>query len=199
MRINSLVVVLGIFVGALAFCQKASAHFNPSLGRWMQREPTEAAYVDGADLYQALDSNPVGLVDPDGTDPRFGVWSGINSNGTNYIGKWWGPPFTPEGDLSGMSGLTTWTTGPWPFAQPNLNREAQGVNSSPQTCGNIEVLMIEPATSAGSPVSSCSCCHVHATLLFNPYDQALAIAGFPNDLPSRNQQMNGWGQAIPIS
>jgi hypothetical protein len=102
-----------------------------------------------------------------------------------------------------MSGLGILTTGPWPFAQLNLNNEAQSApDKLPSFCpgpANIEILMIEPATMAGSPASSCSCCHVHGTLLFNPYDNALGIAGFPNDLPDRQQQMEGWGVAIPIS
>jgi hypothetical protein len=35
----------------------------------MEADPTGAEYIDGPNLYQALDSNPIALVDPAGTDP----------------------------------------------------------------------------------------------------------------------------------
>jgi len=40
--------------------------YNPATGRWMEQDPTGAAYVDGASLYQAFDSNSAAHVDPFG-------------------------------------------------------------------------------------------------------------------------------------
>jgi hypothetical protein len=167
----------------------------------------DGGYWDSLNLYQADDADPIGFADPDGTDPRIGVWSGINSrdqNGNlyNYFYDW-NLPFPFENGLSNSSTLTTWTTGPWPFAQENLNNEAQNApNPLPDFSSrcpvNIEILMISPATDAGSPADGCGCCKIHGTLLFDPYDNALSIAGIQNTLEYRQQQMNGWGQAIPI-
>jgi hypothetical protein len=45
--------------------------YSPNLARWIQTDPEE--YVDGMNLYQPFDSNPVGMVDPSGldsTDPQ---------------------------------------------------------------------------------------------------------------------------------
>jgi RHS repeat-associated protein len=44
--------------------------YDSTLGRWSQQEPFGAAYIDGANLYQAFDGNPSGLVDPKGLDPK---------------------------------------------------------------------------------------------------------------------------------
>jgi RHS repeat-associated protein len=38
--------------------------YNPALASWIEQEPFGAAYVNGANLYQAMASNPASLVDP---------------------------------------------------------------------------------------------------------------------------------------
>jgi RHS repeat-associated protein len=43
---------------------------NGPSGHWMEEEPSGAAYVDGANLYQAFDDNPTSCVDPSGRKPN---------------------------------------------------------------------------------------------------------------------------------
>ena len=45
-------------------------NYSPSLGRWINQDP--AGYINGANTYQFVGSNPVGNVDPDGTQ-AYGV------------------------------------------------------------------------------------------------------------------------------
>jgi len=42
----------------------AGRDYSPTLGRWVTTDP--ALYIDGSNLYQAMDSNPVAYVDPAG-------------------------------------------------------------------------------------------------------------------------------------
>jgi len=48
--------------------------YNPSLGVWMQEDP--AGYVNGANLYQLAQSNPVALLDPHGTQAQSKGYGG---------------------------------------------------------------------------------------------------------------------------
>jgi RHS repeat-associated protein len=174
-------------------------YYHAVLGRFLSRD--DAGYPAGQNLYQLVDSRCVEFVDPWGLLAQVGFWSGINSNGTNYINYWnLGVPGNPQ--LGGTSDLNTLSTGPWPFAQPNLNREAQSFPSNlPNLCPGptkIAILMVEPATTAGSPDNPCHCCKTDMTLLFNPGDKAVAVAGIPNDLPDRQRQVAGSGTAIPV-
>ncbi len=47
--------------------------YNPTLGRWLQRDP--AGYVDGPNAYMALLASPLGCVDPLG----LSIWSGAKA------------------------------------------------------------------------------------------------------------------------
>ena len=47
--------------------------YSPTLGRWMEKDPTGANYIDGGNLYQAMDGNPAGMSDPLGLDPTAGM------------------------------------------------------------------------------------------------------------------------------
>jgi len=56
------VFCLMMFMGIIV--SPAIANYLPQEGRWMQQDPLE--YVDGANLYQSVNSNPVIYVDPTG-------------------------------------------------------------------------------------------------------------------------------------
>ena len=45
-------------------------NYSPSLGRWINQDP--AGYINGANTYQFVMSNPVGNVDPQGTGTPYG-------------------------------------------------------------------------------------------------------------------------------
>ena len=45
-------------------------NYSPSLGRWISQDP--AGYINGANTYQFVMSNPVGNVDPWGTGTPYG-------------------------------------------------------------------------------------------------------------------------------
>jgi RHS repeat-associated protein len=59
-------------------------NYSPTLGRWINQDP--AGYINGANTYQFVMSNPVGKTDPEGTQsvgmgygPPFGqTWGGWN-------------------------------------------------------------------------------------------------------------------------
>jgi RHS repeat-associated protein len=60
------------FQGGRASAASGMIHFgardySSTLGTWMQPEPFYGAYIDGANLYQAMGMNPVSHVDPTGT------------------------------------------------------------------------------------------------------------------------------------
>jgi hypothetical protein len=90
MRLNSLAVALAILVGILAFSQKASAHYDPVLGRWMEQDPvgelammgTLSAPVAGTP-FMSLDSqagsDPVTTAALDGATQRVGARLGWQS------------------------------------------------------------------------------------------------------------------------
>jgi RHS repeat-associated protein len=40
--------------------------YTPTLGTWIEQEPLGAAYIDGTNLYQAMDANPTSFSDPTG-------------------------------------------------------------------------------------------------------------------------------------
>jgi hypothetical protein len=64
MRGGKLIAALVMFLGICAFTNRASACYDPSLGRWLQQDP--AGYKGGTDLFLAYKDNPVDRVDPDG-------------------------------------------------------------------------------------------------------------------------------------
>jgi RHS repeat-associated protein len=57
-------------------------NYSPSLGRWINQDP--AGYINGANTYQFVMSNPVGNVDPMGL---AGVSDDVNDEGES--GSWW--------------------------------------------------------------------------------------------------------------
>ena len=60
--------------------------YSPTLGRWVQRDPTGAEYVDGMNLYQAESSAPVSAVDPLGMETMEVRYDLIGTEKTNYAG-----------------------------------------------------------------------------------------------------------------
>ena len=52
-------------------------HYSPTLGRWLQQDP--AGYVDGANLYQFVGSNPLAMVDP------FGLAGAVASDPSTVV------------------------------------------------------------------------------------------------------------------
>jgi hypothetical protein len=67
--------------------------YSPSLGRWLQQDPL--GYVDGANLYQSFDDNPINQSDPEGledtsnTAPKAQVVFGDDHPERAYL-KWKG-------------------------------------------------------------------------------------------------------------
>jgi uncharacterized delta-60 repeat protein/RHS repeat-associated protein len=45
--------------------------YNPHTGTWLQQDPTAGMYIDGPDLYQVENSNPIYSGDPSGLDGRI--------------------------------------------------------------------------------------------------------------------------------
>src|SRR5205807_2478759 len=71
---------------------------TPTLDRSLEPDSVRA----GTNLYPFVADNPVGYVDPLGTTPQLGAWSGINSDGNNYVADWLrdpkrGPGLNPTG------------------------------------------------------------------------------------------------------
>ena len=62
-------------------------NYSPSLGRWISQDP--AGYINGANTYQFVMSNPVGNVDPSGLGTPYG---GMSQAQFDQIHS---PPFTP--------------------------------------------------------------------------------------------------------
>jgi hypothetical protein len=62
-RSRILTALFALFILA-ASVQPAAAHYDPKLGRWMERDPIR--YGDGMNMYQYVASNPVRFVDPSG-------------------------------------------------------------------------------------------------------------------------------------
>jgi len=65
--------------------------YSAALGRWMQQDPLN--YIDGASLYQMVNSNPVNFIDPNGlqqTDPPNlpGHWVWQPDPGNKRGGVW---------------------------------------------------------------------------------------------------------------
>lgn len=61
---SRLLTVLFVLVVLAGFAPVASAHYDPSLGRWLERDP--AGYSDGANLYETVSSRPLNASDPTG-------------------------------------------------------------------------------------------------------------------------------------
>jgi len=62
-RFHLLVAIL-VTVATLGIAPSTSAHYNPTKGRWMERDPL--GYSDGINLYEALASSPITQLDPKG-------------------------------------------------------------------------------------------------------------------------------------
>jgi len=62
-RSNLLVAIL-VTTATLGLAPSASAHYNPTQGRWIERDP--AGYVDGKSVYQYARSRPITALDPSG-------------------------------------------------------------------------------------------------------------------------------------
>lgn len=62
-RSNLLVAIL-VTVATLSLAPSAAAHYNPTKGRWIERDPV--GYRDSPSLYQALKSQPLRRIDPTG-------------------------------------------------------------------------------------------------------------------------------------
>jgi len=56
----------GRYNANIGFYYFRSRWYNPTTATWMSQDPTGTQYVDGANLYQFADSNPVNRVDPSG-------------------------------------------------------------------------------------------------------------------------------------
>ena len=69
MRGGKLIAALATFLGVCAFTNRASACYDPSLGRWLQQDPL--GYVDSTNLYEYDMSRPVTMSDPFGTGSQF--------------------------------------------------------------------------------------------------------------------------------
>ncbi len=111
---------------------------DPLLGRWLQQDP--ASYIDGLNLYQAYESDPVELTDPSGLKAKIWTFSGINNWGTpkgaqagtppqfnDYVGDSFG------GDLGwashlGTTGEYNQTTSDW-SGDTHLNPDYNGGQS----------------------------------------------------------------------
>ena len=66
MKTRTIYQILPVIVVMLAWCVP-SAHarvYDPTTGRWLERDPI--GYVDGMNMYQYVDSNPVRYLDPSG-------------------------------------------------------------------------------------------------------------------------------------
>jgi hypothetical protein len=74
------VTVLVVLIGICAFADRALAHYNPALGRWMEQEPCRADYIDGCNLYQAYSSGPVVNVDPLGQYAASLIYQHVSSD-----------------------------------------------------------------------------------------------------------------------
>jgi hypothetical protein len=60
--------------------------YHPTLGRWLERDP--AGYVDGADLYQYVRGNPVGLTDPMGLATEAELWETQRKRAEDALNFW---------------------------------------------------------------------------------------------------------------
>jgi hypothetical protein len=62
----------------------------------------------------------------------------------------------------------------------------------------IRVLMLGPATSLRPTKDAECCCDIQGKLAFDEGDLAIAYTQIPNTAKARNQQMQGWGDAIQV-
>jgi hypothetical protein len=69
MQTNRTLMLLVVLIG-LALSQTAQAFYNPSAGRWLNRDPIEEK--GGLNVYGFVDNSPIGRLDPYGQDP----WGG---------------------------------------------------------------------------------------------------------------------------
>ncbi len=63
-------------------------NYSPTLGRWINQDP--AGYINGANTYQFVMSNPVNAVDPFGTNGWISaLGSAVGLNGSYAAGQFW--------------------------------------------------------------------------------------------------------------
>ncbi|NNM87044.1 MAG: RHS repeat-associated core domain-containing protein, partial [Phycisphaerae bacterium] len=63
-------------------------NYSPSLGRWINQDP--AGFIDGANTYQFVMSNPVGPVDPEGSNGWLSaLGSAVGMNGGGAFDAFW--------------------------------------------------------------------------------------------------------------
>ena len=60
--------------------------YSPTLGTWIEKDPTGANYIDGGNLYQAMDGNPAGYSDPFGLSAISTAWTWFNIAKDVYYG-----------------------------------------------------------------------------------------------------------------
>jgi hypothetical protein len=68
MKCSVLLIALVALAGVLPTADRASAYYNPGLGRFMQRDPL--GYVDGLSLYQYEQANTIRFLDAAGYDAQ---------------------------------------------------------------------------------------------------------------------------------
>jgi len=75
--------------------------YDTVTGRWLEPEPFEANYIDGPNLYQAFNSNPLSNVDPSGMAPTQPEAPGGNQqnpgNQKSGFGRLFPLPFSDGG------------------------------------------------------------------------------------------------------
>ncbi len=95
--------------------------YEPVLGRWMEQGP--AGYVDGASLYQFVDTSPAGTVDPSGdvasTQPStaHAPNSGTGPSTQPTTAPSIGVAIVPKRPILGASGNYTWSVN-WQLDKP---------------------------------------------------------------------------------
>ena len=87
-------------------------NYSPSLGRWINQDP--AGYINGANTYQFVLGNPVGRVDPEGTQ-AYGVKPYVQPStggGRPFLIGWgdWVIEGTVTGALTGSAAAALATT-----------------------------------------------------------------------------------------
>ena len=129
-------------------------NYSPSLGVWISQDPLQ--YINGANTYQFVMSNPVGNLDPNGAALVGAIWGGISGAIAEYTGAaeagggFWTDAAAAAigGGLSAGAGLVAPPGTGWAIAASGAS--AAAANTIGQFMGNGGFNNFNPTEAAAS-------------------------------------------------